>query len=136
MQVLRGAVRAAYTVAAWLFVVGILAQVFFAGMGLFACRASWETHIGLGHLLGLLPLLMVILVLASGYPRRTKGFTALLFLNYLLMADLVIFIRRPPQVAALHPVLAVILFAFAVHVARESLALMGTSPTQPAEQET
>lgn len=128
---IRKITRWVYLALSWVFVAGILTQVFFAGMGIFAGRSNWETHGGLGHLLGLFPLLMVILVFVGGYPRRTKGMTILLFLVYLFMADFVIFIRQPPQVAALHPVLALILFATAIAVARNARTFVGASTAEP-----
>ncbi len=117
---IRRIVRILYLLFAWLFVAGILIQVFIAGLGLFGSRGNWETHIGLDHTLGLLPLLMLVLVFFGGYSRSSKGLTALLFVNYLLLADFVIFIREPPLVAALHPVLALVLFATAFAIARRA----------------
>lgn len=124
---IRKIARWAYLTLSWVFVAGILTQVFFAGMGIFAGGPNWDTHIGLGHLLGMFPLLMTILVFIGGYPRRTKGMTVLLFFVYLLMADFVIFIRQPPQVAALHPVLALILFVTAFTLARKARTFVTSS---------
>jgi hypothetical protein len=43
--------RFVYTVAAWLFVAGVVAQVFLAGMVVVAGRSGWDGHTGLGHAL-------------------------------------------------------------------------------------
>lgn len=133
---IRRAARFSYFGLAWLFVLGIMTQVFFAGMGIFGGRSNWETHSGLGHFLGLFPLVMLAMVFVGGYTRAMKGLTGLLFMTYLLMADFVIFIRRPPFVAAVHPVLAMILFATAVHLANKARGFLAdsasTSPSAKA----
>ncbi len=103
--------RYAYAAIAWLFVAGILTQVFLIGMSLLGSRASWQTHIGLGHGLAIAPLLMVVLAFTGRLPRPTKPLTWLSLVLYVLLADVVIFMRGSvPLVAALHPVLAVLLF--------------------------
>jgi hypothetical protein len=106
--------RYGYAVAALLFVVGILAQVFLIGLSLLGGRPSWQTHIGLGHGLAIAPLLMVVLAYAGRLPRPMKLNTWLVLAIYVLLADVVIFMRGlAPLVAALHPVLAVLLFGLA-----------------------
>ena len=103
--------RRAYAVAAWLFVVGILTQVFLIGLSLLGGQPSWQTHVGLGHGLSILALLMVVLAYAGRLPSPMKPVTWLGFALYVLLADVVIFMRElAPLVAALHPVLAVLLF--------------------------
>jgi hypothetical protein len=106
--------RYAYTVAAWLFVLGILTQVFLIGLSLLGGRPGWQTHVGLGHSLSILVLLMVILAYTGRMPRPVKPLTWLALVTYVLLADVVIFMRgSAPLVAALHPVLAVLLFGIA-----------------------
>jgi len=103
-----------YAAAAWLFVVGILTQVFLVGLSLLGGQPSWQTHIGLGHGLSIVGLLMVVLAYLGRLPPPMKPFTWLNFAIYILMADVVIFMRASaPLVAALHPVLAVLLFGVA-----------------------
>src|SRR5436190_8678311 len=53
--------RYAYAVAAWLFVVGILTQVFLIGLSLLGGRPSWQAHIGLGHGISIVVVLMIIM---------------------------------------------------------------------------
>lgn len=104
----------AYAAVAWLFVAGILTQVFLIGLSLLGGRPSWQTHIGLGHGLAIAPLLMVVLAYAGRLPRPMKPFTWLVLAIYVLLADVVTFMRgSAPIIAALHPVLAVLLFGLA-----------------------
>lgn len=103
--------RYAYLVVAWLFVVGILTQVFLIGLTFIGGRPSLETHTGLGHGLSGFVLLMIVFAHVGRLPRPMKPFTWLAFVIYVLLADVVIFMRgSTPVVAALHPVLAVLLF--------------------------
>lgn len=103
-----------YTALAWLFVVGILTQVFLIGLTFLGERPNLQTHAGLGHGLAIAPLLMVILAYVGHLPRPLKLVTWLAFAIYILLADVVIFMRgSAPIIAALHPVLAVLLFGAA-----------------------
>src|SRR5215203_2144829 len=98
--------RYAYATVASLFVIGILTQVFLIGLSLLGGRPSWQTHIGLGHSLSIFALLMVILAYTGRLPRPLKPLTWLNFGVYILLADVVIFMRgSAPLVAAFHPVL-------------------------------
>ncbi len=103
-----------YLLTACLFCTGILVQVFLVGLSLLGGRPSWDTHIGLGHGLGILALVMLVLAYVGRMPRPIKPLTWLNFGIYFLLADFVIFQRESaPVIAALHPVLAMILFPVA-----------------------
>jgi hypothetical protein len=115
----------AYAVTTWLFVAGILMQVFLIGLSLLGSRPSWQTHIGLGHGLMGLVLLMIVMAYTGRLPRQMKALTWLAFALYVLLADMVIFVRASaPFVAALHPVLAVLLFGVSIHLALRMWRLM------------
>jgi uncharacterized protein DUF6220 len=123
--------RYAYTAVAWLFVIGILTQVFLVGLSLLGRQPSWQIHIGLGHTLGILALLLVILAYVGALPYPFKRLTWLTFALYVLLADIVIFMRDSiPVVAALHPVLAITLFAFTTNLALRALRLVRAQPTE------
>ena len=107
--------RYGYLGMAALFAAGIMTQVYFVGLSLLGGRPSWNDHIGLGHGLGFLALLLVILAYVGRQPRGTKNLTWATFAVYVLLADVVIFLRGTRgAVAALHPVLAITLFALVV----------------------
>ena len=53
--------RYAYAVTAWLFVAGILTQVYLIGLTYLGGRPTLQSHVGLGHGLAVAPLLMVVL---------------------------------------------------------------------------
>jgi len=117
--------RYAYAAVAWLFVVGILMQVFLVGLSLLGRRPSWPIHIGLGHTLGVLALLLVVLAYVGALPHPFKRLTWLTVAIYVLLADVVIFLRDSALVvAALHPVLALMLFAIASGLALRATRLV------------
>lgn len=117
--------RYAYAAAAWLFVVGILTQVYLVGLSLLGQQPSWQTHVGLGHGLSIVALLMVALAYTSRLPRPMKPFTWLNLVISILLADVVIFMRgSAPLVAALHPVLAILLFGIAGFLAMRAWQLV------------
>lgn len=122
--------RAIYALFAWLFVVGVLVQVFLAGMVVVARRATWANHVDLGHGLGLPLLAMLVFMYVGRMPRRTKWLTWGLFTVYFIQADVVIFLRDSlPYVSAVHPVLALIDFALGWTLARQALVEL----REPAE---
>ena len=134
--------RYGYLGVAGLFIAGLMTQVYFVGLSLLGRRPSWEDHVGLGHGLGILALLLVILVYVGQQPRGLKGLTWATFAVYILLADVVIFMRDSlPLVAALHPVLAITLFGLMVTVtiqawrtAREE-NMVTVAPSPEAAQE-
>lgn len=118
--------RFVYLVAAWLFVTGVLVQVFLAGMVVVALQMGWENHAGLGHMLGLPLLLMLLTVYLGRFPRSMKGMTWLLFLVYVVQADVIIFMRDSlPIVSAFHPVLALVDFALGLKLATAARSFLG-----------
>ena len=123
---MRKGFRSLYFVAAWLFVGGVLAQVFLAGMVVVAARMGWDNHAGLGHMLALPLLVMLVTVYLGRFPGRMKGLTWLLFLVYVVQADVLIFLRGSlPVVAAFHPVLALVDFALGLKLATMARSVVG-----------
>lgn len=117
--------RIAYAVFAWLFVVGVLVQVFLAGMVVVASQMGWDNHMGLGHALAVPLLLMLITAYPGKLPGRMKRLTWLLFVVYVLQADVLIFMRASvPVLSALHPVMALVDFALGLSLARKATLLV------------
>lgn len=127
------AARWAYPILAWLFVAGLLVQVFLAGLGLFGGGRDFAAHVNLGWLLHLAPLLILLAAALSRAGRRhwtwALGLAAVVF-----VIPIVVLARASlPAVAALHPVLAVAAFWVAAVVARQSLEVVRrTDPELPA----
>lgn len=114
-----------YLAAAALFLLGVIAQVFLAGMVVVARQISWNNHIGLGHSLAGPLLLMLISQYLARHPQRVKLMTWLLFVVYALQADVIIFLRaQAPVVSAFHPVLALADFALGLALLRVAWSLV------------
>ncbi len=119
--------RLAYVVVAWGYVAAILFQVLLIGLNLFAGEPTRETHIGFGHIIGILPFLSLILAYVGRLPGWAKALAGWQFGVFLVHAEGFAAIRGSlPFVAAFHPVLALVLFTLAVFVAYRALALVAT----------
>ncbi len=127
--------RTIYAVFAWLFVAGVVTQVFFAGMAVVAGRWPWTNHVSLGHLLAAPLLVMLVTAYVGKLPGRMKRLTWLLFLVYLLQADVLIFLRASvPVLAAFHPVLALADIVLGLVLARQATAIVRAGVTTVAPQ--
>ena len=129
--------RMAYAVMAWLFLVGVAVQVFFAGMAVVARQWPWTNHINLGHALAGPLLIMLVTMYLGKLPGRVKRLTWLLLGIYVLQADVLIFMRAVvPALSALHPVLALADFALGLALARQAMPLVrsGVVPLSPQIQ--
>ena len=127
--------RRIYLIFAWLFVVGVVVQVFFAGMAVVAGRWPWANHVTLGHLLAAPLLAMLIAMYVGKLPGRMKRLTWLLFAVYVLQADVLIFMRvSAPVLSALHPVSALVDFALGLALARQATAIVRVGETSVSPQ--
>ena len=111
------AARIAYFGMAWLFVAMILGQVFLAGLALFAGTA-WSAHRDMGHTIVLLPMVLLVLAWVGQVPRPAVRLAAVLFGLVIVQAEVFAAIRHQmPVVAALHPVLALLVFTIGLALA-------------------
>jgi hypothetical protein len=99
----RSAARSAFPFVAGLFAVGAIIQVFLAGLGVFDDASAFITHRDFGYMLSLLPIVMAVLALVGGLPRRFAGLSALLFVLFILQSVFVAMRDSTPAIAALHP---------------------------------
>lgn len=112
--------RTGFAAAAWLYLAGVVVQVFLAGASLFELT-DWTVHSGLGWLLGSAPILLLLLALGSRVDRRTAWLTAGLTVAAFIQPELAAARDEAPVVAALHPVNAMLVFWLAWTVARRSI---------------
>jgi hypothetical protein len=113
--------RRAFAAVAWVFLGGVILQVFLAGLGAFKVT-DWTSHAGFGWLLGSLPLFVLLpLSLVAGLTTRTRWLTVALVVSAALQPELAHARAEAPVVAAIHPVNAVLLFWLAWSVARAAL---------------
>ena len=95
--------RIIFLLIAWLFPVAILVQVLFVGLSLFTGQSYWDSHIGFGHTIGILPILLVILGYLGRLPRRTIILSWLALGTYLVQAEVFAARIRHRLCAICHP---------------------------------
>lgn len=125
--------RLLYLALAWLFVAGLVFQVFLIGLGMFGDAAARETHATFGWILHLVPLpILVFAALSRAGSRHWQWALALAVIVFLV--PIFATMRTSSTVlAALHPVSAVLAFTLAVVVAIDAWRawrspLAGTTP--------
>lgn len=124
-----------YLAAVWLFMVGVVSQVFLVGMAVVAVLIGWSAHVSLGHMLALPLLIMLFSMYLGKEPGQVKRLTWVLFGVYVLQADVVIFLRsQAPVVSALHPVLALFDFTLGIALARQAWLYVKSLPERAAMQ--
>ncbi len=117
--------RIVYLAASSLFLVGVTLQVFLAGMVVVALQMGWSNHRDLGHTLALPLIIMLITTYLGKLPRSMKWLTWLLFVVYIIQADVLIFMRTSlPVASAFHPVLALVDTVLAVILAYQAWGLV------------
>lgn len=115
--------RYGYVFTAWAFVIGVLAQVLFIGMGLPLLGndpSMVELHRSFGWLLHLWPLLILLLAFLAKAGARHWQWALALAVVVFIVPLLVTMRDSSPVAAAFHPVLAVLSFGLAVIVALNS----------------
>jgi len=109
--------RIGYAVLSSVFVVCILLQVFFAGIGAFG--ADWSWHVTFVHFLEPLPLLMVPMAFVGRLPWGLRllplGFLVLIGVQYATAHAAV-------PAAAVHPVNALLIFLLSLFIAGRAWA--------------
>jgi hypothetical protein len=105
----RKAVSVIHMGLAYITLIAVVIEFFFAGLGVFQA-ASFQIHKITGYAIGLASVLMLVVALA-GWLGRTRILLSVLLI--VLMFIQMWLVHSSPQVAALHPVNAVIIL-FAV----------------------
>ena len=135
----RGA-RYAFAALAWAFVAGVVLQVFFIGLALFAGSENLELHITLGWILHLFPILILAAAAVARAGRTRILQVTALAVTVFIVPILALLRADAPVAAALHPVAALLAFWLAIVVASEATTLAGapdvdaSSPAVPATE--
>jgi hypothetical protein len=115
--------RITFAVVAWLFVAGVLYQVFLAGVGLFMPGVDqFAAHRQFGWLLHLGPLPVLLFGWAAHPGRRTMWLCGALLFLVLFQPFLPGARVDAPWLAALHPVNAVLIFWLGMTIALRATA--------------
>ena len=122
------AARYAYFALAWAFVVGVVLQVFFIGLGLFAGTEFREVHAYFGWTILHLSPLLILVATPLARAGRTRILQAVgLAVTVWIVPILAVVRADAPVVAALHPVGALLAFWLAIVVARGATGLVGST---------
>jgi hypothetical protein len=125
------AARYAYFALAWAFVAGVVLQVFFIGLGLFAGSEYRYVHAYFGWTILHLSPLIILVAAPLARPGRTRILqAAALAITVWFVPILAVLRADAPVVAALHPVGALLAFWLAIVVARGATSLVGSSDTE------
>ena len=112
--------RRAHLVLSFLFVGGVVVQVFLAGLGVFDSPASFRTHANWGYLLEIIPLILLALAVVGRLGGRQILYAAALFGMFILQSVFVALRGDLPMVAALHPVNGFGILLVGILTAREA----------------
>ena len=117
--------------ARWLFLVAIrgyvavvLFQVFLAGMALFGAERDFELHRLLGYLIHLSPIPLIIVAVVAKVGSRTLLWTGALFVVQGIQPLLPLLRGDMPWAAALHPVLALVVFWLGISIGLQAWQLV------------
>ncbi len=112
------AMRMLFRILAAAFVLCVLVQVFFAGLSIFAGE-SWENHTSFIHMFEFLPLLMFILSFFGRVRSAARWLSLVIFL--LIIAQYATANAADAKyLAAIHPVIALVIFWMSIDVLRRS----------------
>ena len=124
------AARYAYFALAWAFVVGVVLQVFFIGLGLFAGTEYREVHAYFGWTILHLSPLIILVAAPLARAGRTRILQAVVLAVTVWIVPILAAVRADtPVVAAFHPVGALLAFWLAIVVARGATGLVGSTDT-------
>lgn len=115
--------RLTYKVVVWFFAIGILLQVFLAGLALFWNSGQWSSHVGFSRVLIIFPILIFILSFIARLPLSLRLHSAGLIAVLVLIAVCANLPSGIGYISALHPVLAIILFGQTMNIAMKTHSL-------------
>jgi hypothetical protein len=128
---MRKALCTAYSGLAWLaLALGVL-QFFLAGLGIFGA-SSFSAHEGVGYLFHTIAVLVFVLALAGPRTGRDIGMGAL----FAVLATVQVYLPElrgdAPEIAAIHPLLALFLLGLAAHLGRRYIGAGGVGGSEAA----
>ena len=108
---------------AWGFVVAVVVQVYLAGIGVF--RGDYAAHATFGHILELASVVLLILLVVVRASRTQIGL-AVALLVLVVAQNVFINVRATnPELAAFHPVNAVLILVVSIILAQRTWRLGG-----------
>jgi len=117
---MRSTMQTVYLALAVLLTVGLVVQVFLAGLGVFDGPERFAMHRDFGFTLSILPLAMIVVGLIGRVGRRQVGLAALILVLFFVQSILVGVRGQMPAVAALHPVNGFLILFLSIVAARDA----------------
>jgi predicted DNA repair protein MutK len=121
-----------FLVLVWIYLAAVLYQVFLAGMGLFGAERDFEAHRSLGYLIHLMPVPLILVAAIARVGSRLLLWTAALFVVQGIQPLLPMMREDLPWAAALHPVLALVVFWLGITIALQAWRLVREREPTPA----
>jgi hypothetical protein len=112
---MRAGATTAYHGLALLIAAGVIVQVFLAGLGIFGAE-SFSAHEGFGWTLHTAAIVVFLLALLGPRTRRAIGMSFAFLVLITVQVMLVGARDDAPYLAALHPVLALVVLGLAFHI--------------------
>ncbi|MBI4779791.1 MAG: hypothetical protein HY785_00560 [Oscillatoriophycideae cyanobacterium NC_groundwater_1537_Pr4_S-0.65um_50_18] len=112
-----------FLVGIWLFVVGLLFQLFTVGMAVFIDPSWWTNHVLFSHVIGVLGFILLLMALFGRFPTaiwRLTGLMNILFFVQGSSANLSLISPALSLGTAFHPVNALLLFWTATTIAQNT----------------
>jgi hypothetical protein len=102
------------------FALCVAAQVFIAGLAVFVTPVHWAQHTAFVHIFEFVPLLMLVVSAAGRLPAHLRWQSAALFALVYAQYFTANIGGLAPLVAALHPVVALVIFWLSLHLVQEA----------------
>jgi hypothetical protein len=112
-----------FLVGIWLFVAGLLFQLFTVGMAVFVDPSWWTNHVLFSHAIGTLGFILLLIALFGRFPRAIWSLTGLMNLLCFVQGSSANLSLISPALSlgtAFHPVNALLLFWVATTIAQNT----------------
>jgi hypothetical protein len=110
------------------FTLCVAVQVFIAGLAVFVTPVHWAQHAAFVHIFEFVPLLMLLVSAVGRLPTRLRWLSAALFALVYAQYFTANIRGLVPLVAALHPVVALVIFWLSLRLVQETRSAMGATP--------
>ena len=127
---------ALHAITASLLVVGLVLQVFLAGLGVFDDPTFFLTHRDTGYTLELWAFVVLVVAALARAGRKQIGMAAAILGLFVVQSILVAMRESAPAVAALHPVNGFLILLLSIELARRAWDIARASRADAAAEPT
>ncbi|MFL5769337.1 MAG: DUF6220 domain-containing protein [Chloroflexota bacterium] len=125
-------IRTAHLVLAVAFTIGVVIQVFLAGLGVFDDPSTFGVHATWGYMLEVVVLALLVLAIIGRLGRRQIAYAAALIGMFALQSIFVAVRDEVPVIAALHPVNGFAILLVGILQTRDAWGARATARAQRA----